>query len=102
MPNITSLTYNRENITLICTSTGGPATTVTWMNGNKILRIDGSTYRQEQRILDRTHATYENILYSDDAANFVGVLTCIVKNARGESEMSRSTSGMLITMIIIL
>ena len=88
-------------MTLTCMSTGGPATTVTWMKDNQILQIDGRIYRQKQRIIHTSNATYENILYSDDAANLVGVLTCIVENARGRSEMTLSTIGILITLIVI-
>ena len=70
------------------------------MKNNQILQINGHIYQQKQRIIDTTHATYENTLYSDDVVNLVGIFTCIVKNSRGESEMSLSTSGMLITMIL--
>ena len=87
-------------MTLTCMSSGGPATTVTWMKENQILHIDGHIYRQKQRIVNRTLATYENILYSDVAANLVGGFACIVKNARGGSEMIFSTTGMLITMTV--
>ena len=80
-------------MTLMCMSSGGPATTVTWVKDNQILQIDGRIYRHEQRIINTTHATYENILYSDDAVNLVGVFTCIVENARGRSEMILSTIG---------
>ena len=80
-------------MTLTCVSTGGPATTVMWMKDNQILQTDGPIYRQEQRITDSDNATYENSVYAADAANLVGVFTCIVENARGMSKMSLSTNG---------
>jgi hypothetical protein len=60
-------------------------TTVTWIMNNQRfnLVIDGNRYRQTQVIVDNATAEYENILYSDDVSNLVGVFTCIVQNARG-------------------
>ena len=94
-PNITSFEFNRDTISLICYSTGGPVTTLTWMKNDKILNIDGLNYQQEKIILDSVTATYKNVLYSDNVSNLVGVFTCIVQNARGKSNMSFSTNGML-------
>ena len=79
---------------LICISTGGPPTTVTWRKNGQPLIIDGTRYQQSQRITDTTTATYQNIL-SSNAANLLGLFTCIVSNARGSANMSISTNGML-------
>ena len=85
-----------EHISLyfICTSTGGPPTTITWRRNGRTLVIDGTIYQQNQRIINTTTATYENILYSIDSADSVGTFTCIVSNARGSANKSISTSGM--------
>ena len=44
--------------------------------------VNGSLYQQSQRLVDAEKATYENILFSDDVANFVGTFTCEVSNVR--------------------
>ena len=78
---------------LTCVSSGGPATTVTWMKNNQILTIDDKSYQQSQSLTNTALATYENILYFDNATNLVGYFTCTVQNARGNSSKSLSTDG---------
>ena len=95
LPIITSFTSNRDTLALTCISSGGPATTVTWMNNNEILNIDGNHYRQTQTLTDTEHATYENILYFNDPSNLVGYFTCTVHNTRGNSSKSLSTDGII-------
>ena len=87
---ITSLLYER-NTTLTCTSTGGPPTTVTWRK-NGVL-VDNSIYEQSQRLVDAESATYHNILFNDDVANFVGAFTCEVSNVRGTNEATMEING---------
>jgi hypothetical protein len=60
---------------------------------NQRLVVDGSRYGQTQVIVDSVTAEYENILYSDDTSNLVGVFTCIVQNARGSNSKTISTNG---------
>ena len=48
-------------MTVTCTSTGWPATQVTWIKDDDILTSD-STYSMSQTITDRTESTYENVL----------------------------------------
>ncbi len=69
-------------------------TTVIWKINNQRLVIDGNRrYQQTQVIVDSVTAEYENILYSDNARNLVGVFTCIVQNARGSDNKTVSTNG---------
>ena len=82
-PSITGLLYNRSTLTLTCTSTGGPATTVTWRKNGAVVEGDGTTYHQSQRVVDTRTATYENTLSSGVAANFIGTFSCTVTNSRG-------------------
>ena len=93
-PSVTSLIYNEGTATMICTSSGGPATTVTWRrNGQElILTTNRTTYQQSQRVLDTSTATYENKL-SGSAQNLVGSFTCEVSNAHGSANKSISTNG---------
>ena len=94
--SVISLEYIRaehgSHLELICTSTGGPPTTVTWRKNGQPLIVDGTIYEQSQRIIDPTTATYQNVL-SSNAANLVGSFTCIVSNARGSANLSNSTNG---------
>ena len=80
-------------MSLNCMSTGGPVTRVIWRLNNQPLMIDGTRYQQIQTIIDTENATYTNILQSDDNENLVGMLTCIVQNARGSDSMTISTNG---------
>ena len=82
-PSIASLLYNRSTLILTCTSTGGPATTVTWRKNGAVVEVDRTTYHQSQRVVDTRTATYENTLSSGVAANFIGTFSCTVTNSRG-------------------
>ena len=81
-PLITSLLFDRNSlITLTCTSTGGPPTTVAWKKNGVPVNI--SLYEQSQRLVDAVEATYQSVLFSDDISNFVGsIFTCEVDNIR--------------------
>ena len=68
------LNANPPVFTLTCTSTGGPATTVTWTRGSTTL--SGGT----SRIVDNTTGTYENKLRV--AMREAGVYDCGVSNSR--------------------
>ena len=92
-PSITGLVFNRSTLTLTCSSTGGPATTVTWRKNGAVVEVDGTTYHQSQRVVDTTTATYDNILSSADIANFMGTFTCSVSNSRGGSDRSATLNG---------
>ena len=79
---------------LICTSTDGPPTTVSWRRNEETLDFKDTRYQQNQRIINTTAATYQNILSSNSHANLVGSFTCIVSNARGSANKSISVDGM--------
>ena len=85
-PSITGLLYNRSTLTLTCTSTGGPATTVTWRKNGAVVEVDGITYHQSQRVVDTTTATYENFLVlSRNPDKVTGNYTCFVGNKRANA-----------------
>ena len=94
-PSITDLLYNRFTLTLTltCTSTGGPATTVTWRKNGAVVEVDGTTYHQSQRVVNTRTATYESTLSSNVDANFVGNFTCTVSNSKGSSTKSVTLNG---------
>ena len=60
-PSTTTLVYNETTRSLNCTSTGGPATTVTWRKSGVIITIN-ATYQQTQVVTDPVIGTYETVL----------------------------------------
>ena len=89
-PNVTSLILNGQSRTLTCTSTGGPATTVTWKRDGVVITPD-ATYQQTKRLVDPVAGTYQTVLTIDplvDQSGIVGTYSCTVENARGESSMT--------------
>ena len=82
--------------TLVCTSKGGPASSVTWsLNGSRIL-ADGNTYRTSQIITNTSTATYQNQLtIVAKSAALSGNYTCSVGNTRGIATASMEISGIL-------
>ena len=102
-PSITGLLYNRSTLTLTCTSTGGPATTVTWRKNAVVVEVDGTTYHQSQRVVNSMDSTYENTLSNSNAANFVGTFTCTVTSSRGSSiTRSATLNGKLCVLYIVV
>ena len=86
-PNITNLTYNDQSRNLICTSTGGPATTVTWRRDGVVITLS-ATYQQTKRVGDPVAGTYQTVLTIDsslDKDSIVGTYSCTVENDRGNS-----------------
>ncbi len=90
---MSSLTYNDLSGILICESTGGPATIVTW---NRV----GHTYVQSQRITNASSATYYNYLLirSQELADYMGRFSCTVRNIRGENTATIELSNAGITV----
>ena len=86
MPTATALLYNETTRSLTCTSTGGPATTVTWRKNGAIITLDGTTYQQTQVVTDPVTGSYESVLTIDQSIPDVfGVYSCTVGNTRGTS-----------------
>ena len=84
-PSVTSLTYNDQSRTLTCTSTGGPATTVTWRRDGVVITLN-ATHQQTKRLVDSVSGTYQTVLTIDPSVGWiVGTYSCTVENDRGES-----------------
>ena len=86
-PTVTGLTYDDQSRTLTCTSTGGPATTVTWRRDRVVITLN-ATYQQAKSLVDSVTSTYQTVLNIDqslDQRNITGTYSCTVENARGES-----------------
>ena len=103
-PTVTSLTYNDQSRTLTCTSTGGPATTVTWRRDGAVITLN-ATHQQTKTVVDPVMGTYQTVLTIDSSvsqSDIVGTYNCTVENVRGESsetvvvgELTLNTYGWL-------
>ena len=94
---LTSESFSSYTI-LTCTTTGSPATTVTWTRDGQPVTIDGHTYSMVQTVTNRASATYENVLIVNPPA-LGSTFTCTVTNMLG-SDTSNSVTGMPGTMCI--
>ncbi len=73
--------------TFTCTSTGSPPTTVIWTKDNEEIVIDGTVFRLSRTVVNRTTATFKNVLTVDDEfADMIGNYSCSVVNVFGWSE----------------
>ena len=98
-PNVTGLTFDRESRTLTCTSTGGPATTVTWTKDGAVI-TPNTTHQQTQMIVDSVGGIYQNTLtiaQSVNGDNLYGLYSCMVENPRGSSNRTVYFYGKRIT-----
>ena len=87
---MTSLTFNSSSNTFTCTSTGGPATVVTWKRDGSVITLN-ATYQQTKRVVDTVAGTYQTVLTIDpsvDQSDIFGSYNCTVENARGKSSMT--------------
>ena len=81
--NATTTTF-----TLTCTSTGGPATTVSWTVNNHTVTEDSVHHITSQVLIDPVNATYTHTLAV--TGRLVGDYQCTVSNNKPSS-----SSGML-------
>ena len=91
-PIVTSLTFDKESRTLTCTSTGGPATTLTWRRDGVVITLS-DTHQQTKNLLDPVTGTYKTVLTIDPWSNIVGTYSCTVQNDRGESSRTVVVTG---------
>ncbi len=83
--NITSLVYQQSSHMLVCTSSGGPATSVTWTkDGVPLSEADQTMFRQSQLVVDSLDSVYENRLnLLNKSSSHSGSYTCTVANDGG-------------------
>ena len=83
---VSDLTLDESEQALLCTSTGGPPTTVNWINNGQPINIDGVTYKQRQVIVNASRSTYTTSLFihplNQDQNEVIGNYTCMVSNSR--------------------
>ena len=88
-PSVTSLRDDSQSRTLTCTSTGGPATNVTWWKDGVVVTLS-ATYQQTKRVVNPVTGTYQTVLIINPSvgqSDIVGLYSCTVENARGTSSM---------------
>ena len=102
-PNITELTFG-ESRTLTCTSTGGPATTVTWTKDGAVI-TPNATHQQKQMIVDTVGGIYQNTLTIAQSVAENDVYdtryNCVVENSRGKSNRTMYLYGKNIRPFIL-
>ena len=94
-PNITEFKFDRESRTFTCTSTGGPATNVTWRRDG-LLITHNATHQQTKMVVDATRGIYQNILTIAQSVaehNVYGLYSCMVENSLGISNRTEKYSG---------
>ena len=94
-PHVTNLTYDDHSRTFTCTSTGGPATTVTWRRNGVVITLN-ATYQQTKTVVDTVMGTYQTVLTIDPSvsqSDIIGTYNCTVENVRGKSSMTVVETG---------
>ena len=92
-PNVTDLTFDDQSRTLTCTSTSGPATTVTWRRDGVVITLN-DTHQQTKRVVNATNGTYQTVLTINSSVDHImGTYNCTVENARGESSETVVVQG---------
>ena len=92
MPTATTLVYNGTTRSLTCTSTGGPATTVTWRKDGAIITVSAAYQQTNLVVTNATTGTYETVLTIDQSVNdILGRYSCTVGNTRGTSAAVETT-----------
>ena len=92
-PNVTNLSYEEQSRTLTCTSTGGPATNVTWRRDGIVIILN-DTHQQTKSVVDPVEGTYQTVLtINSSVGQIMGIYNCTVKNIRGESSKTVFVPG---------
>ncbi len=91
VPTVNDVSAIGLNIT--CTSSGGPATSVTWRRNCAVLP-NNAMYQQTQTVTQTQTTTYQNRLEIDSAVTDTdGVYTCSVTNTRGYDNGATGIGG---------
>ena len=86
------LNATTPTFTLTCTSTGGPATTVSWRRDGKILSDDSTYNITSQILIDAETATYKHTLAI--TGRLEGKYECRVSNRKSSENGSLTVVGM--------
>ena len=81
---------------IICTTTGSPPTTVSWMrNGDELTTSVGAgRYTSSQTVIDRPSSTYDNVLtIKGSYEDAVGDYSCDISNSLGATSANKTING---------
>ena len=98
-PVVTRLTFDVQSRALTCTSTGGPATNVTWRRDGVVITLS-ATHQQTKRVVDAVSGTYQTVLTINSSvewSSIVGTYNCTVVNVRGQSSETMVLPGKICT-----
>ena len=101
-PTISSLTYQEENCTLTCVSTGSPPTVVSWMKDGENITIDGHHFSLSQTITDRLSSTYSNTLTVREGVTggVTGIYNCRVSNVLGSETATVGEWNLMCSVVL--
>ena len=100
--SITDISYDREALAMTCSSSGRPIDAVTWFKDGSEVRGDSSEFSQTQTITERVTATYQHILSTGSAADFVGRFTCEIRDGSGvTASRTLALNGVLYISIVM-
>ena len=102
--NVTNISIKYDRITqmITCTSSGGPATDVTWLKDNVTISVSSNDglYEQSQIIVSTTSSTYDNRLrIVDKSSEAAGTYTCEVTNPRGSIHKGLCIQGTYTSLV---
>ena len=86
------LNATTPTFTPTCTSTGGPATTVSWTVNNHTVTEDKDHHITSQILIDAVNATYNHTLAV--TGRLEGQYECIVSNTKSSASRSLAVVGM--------
>ena len=80
--------FEANTQSLICVSTDGPASNITWRRNEERLSTQKITYTQVQEITNMSESTYINTLTIRGVApsEVAGNYSCLISNLRGSAE----------------
>ena len=99
---ILSANYDHGNHVLVCTSTNGPATKVSWMKHGQPVDIDETNYQQTQRLIFTVNSTYETRLHIpevDISILNLDMYECLVKNSRGNDTFQIKGKAVIVVIM---
>ena len=92
-PTATTLIYDETTRSFTCTSTGGPATTVTWRKNGAVITIN-ATYQQTQVVTNSSTGAYETVLtIAQSVSDISGRYSCTIRNSGGTSAIEGTGKG---------
>ena len=91
----TDLFYDTATTSLICRSTGGPASSVKWAEGGVEVDTSNEQYEADQVIVNASLSWYDNIMTLRRASERENLrnYTCSVSNSRSNSSAQVEVRG---------